>query len=114
MKEAEFLGSSLRVIRGFPDAAKQRIGNEIQRLQRGESPIDSKPFKDVGPGVSEIRVSEDQSWFRAFYVTKFEGSIYILHAFEKKRNETDPKDIAAAKTTYKALIRRKQKEAKNG
>ena len=89
------------------------MGYEIHRLQQGEDPTDFKPVKDF-TGVSEIRVNEDDSWFRAFYVAKFEGVIYILHAFEKKRNKTDPKDIAKGKKIYKELILQKQKEAKNG
>jgi phage-related protein len=113
MKDTEFLGSSLKVIKGFPGAAKARIGNEIQRLQRGADPTDFKSMKDLGSGVSEICVSEDQSWYRAFYVSKFEDAIYILHAFEKKRNKTDPKDIKAGKKIYNELALRKKKEAKN-
>jgi phage-related protein len=112
MKKAEFLGNSLKAIKGFPDAAKQRIGNEIHRLQRGASPTDFKPIKAVGAGVFEIRVSEGQSWFRAFYATKFKGKIYIIHAFEKKRNQTDPKDIRAARKIYSSLVKDEQEGAK--
>ena len=112
MKKAEFLGSSLKVIRGFPEAAIKRMGYEIHRLQCGDDPTDFKPIGGVGNGVSEICVSEDQSWYRAFYVAKFEGAIYILHAFEKKRNKTDPKDIKAGKKVYNELVLRKKKEVR--
>ena len=114
MKKAKFLGSSLKTIKGFPEEAKQQIGYEIHRLQKGKDPTDFAPMKEVGSGVFEIRVSEDQSWFRAFYVTKFEDEIHILHAFEKKRNKTSPKDINAGKRVYKQLLCDIKQEAKNG
>tara|TARA_R110002073_G_scaffold9346_1_gene47948 strand:+ start:503 stop:835 length:333 start_codon:yes stop_codon:yes gene_type:complete len=110
MKSAKFLGNSLKVIRGFPATAKQCIGNEIHRLQRGADPTAMRPMREVGAGVFEIRVREELSWFRAFYVSKFEDDIYILHAFEKKRNRTAPKDIKAGKKIYNELVRQKQKE----
>ena len=113
MKSAVFLGNSLKVIRGFPDAAKQRIGNEIHRRQRGADPTDMKPMGGAGSGVCEIRAREDLSWFRAFYVAKFKGKIYILHAFEKKRNETAQTDIKAGRKIYNELIRQQQQEARN-
>ena len=114
LKAVDFLGNSLKTIREFPEPARQRVGNEIHRLQRGANPTDFKPMKGVGAGVFEIRVDEADSWFRAFYVTKFGESIYILHAFEKKRNKTSPRDIKTGKTEYSALVQRRKKEAKDG
>ena len=38
------------------------------------------------------------------YVAKFEDTIYVLHAFEKKTQKTRKADIALAKARYKALV----------
>lgn len=114
LKAVAFLGNSLKIIKGFPEPARQRLGYEIHRLQRGAEPTDFKSMKEVGQGVFEIRVDEADSWFRALYVTKFEESIYILHAFEKKRNKTSPQDIRVGKTEFNALVQRRKKEAKSG
>jgi phage-related protein len=71
-------------------------------------------MKDVGSSVYEICVSEDLSWYRAFYVAKFEDTVHILHAFEKKRNKTSKKDKDAGKKVYNELVLNRKKEAKNG
>ena len=112
MKEAIFLGKSLETLRRFPAAAMSQMGFQIHRLQRGEDPTDFKPVKEVGAGVFEIRISEDNSWFRAFYVTRFKDAIYILHAFEKKQNKTSLRDLRTGKKIYKELAQQKQRQAK--
>jgi len=38
------------------------------------------------------------------YVTRFEGSIYVLHAFEKKARKTASEDIELARTRLKDLL----------
>ena len=114
LKAVTFLGNSLKIIKGFPEPARQRLGYAIHRLQRGAKPTDFKSMKDVGKGVFEIRIDEAGSWFRAFYVSKFEESIYILHAFEKKRNKTTPQDLKAGKIEYNALVQRRKKEVGSG
>ncbi len=56
MKEICFLGDSLESIRAFPDAAKQDMGYQLDRVQRNLEADDWKPMKTVGKGVKEIRV----------------------------------------------------------
>jgi hypothetical protein len=38
-----------------PDEVKQTLGFELRNVQNGERPSDSKPLKDVGKGVFELR-----------------------------------------------------------
>ena len=95
MKEIEFCGRSLNIIRGFPVAAKRGAGQQLDRVQRGYEPIDWKPMPSVGKGVREIRISE-QGQYRVIYITNFKDAIYVLHAFQKKTQKTRKQDIETA------------------
>ncbi len=54
MKKIQFLGDSLKCLREFPEAAKQDVGYQLDKVQRGESPDDFKPMPSIGKGVEEI------------------------------------------------------------
>lgn len=77
------------------------MGYQIARVQSGLEPEHYRTMPDVGSGCLEIRVSCSDSWFRAFYVAKWEDAVYILHAFQKKTNETPLQDIKLGKKRYK-------------
>lgn len=49
----------------------------------------------VGPGVIEIRVHTCVE-HRVFYIAKFEETVYVLHAFEKRTRQTPQSEIALA------------------
>jgi len=102
-KPLSWLGSSRDDLRAFPDDARQHIGHEIHRLQVGLWPTNCSPLKVVGAGVYEIRVSDDGRAFRTIFVAKFEEAIYILHAFEKKTQQTPRSEIELAKQRYKLM-----------
>ncbi len=105
MKDIEFLGDSLDALRSFPDGARQDSGYQLDKVQRGLEPDDWKPMKTIGPGVAEIRVTDEEGKFRVVYVAKLPDAIYVLHCFKKKTQKTSPSDIAMAKTRYKELVR---------
>lgn len=100
MKETQWAGDSLEVLKEFPKTVRVQLGQEIQRIQRGREPKDWKPMKSVGPGVREIRVKY-RGEYRAFYVTNIGNQIIILHAFRKKTRTTAKKDIELARTRLK-------------
>lgn len=104
MKPVEFRGTSLDDLRAFPRSTRRECGFQIDRLQRGLEPADWKSFSTVGPGVSEIRVSDADGAFRVLYVAKFERAIYVLHRFHKKTKKTSLTDIELAKKRYSALV----------
>jgi phage-related protein len=109
-KKLEFLGSSLKDLKGFPDAARQDAGYQLGKVQKGEEPDDWKHFPAIGSGVNEIRIEEDKNIFRVMYVAKFEDIVYVLHAFQKKTQKTSKKDIETAKERYKVIAGRRQHE----
>jgi len=106
-KPLVWLGSSLDALRAFPDDARQASGFQLRRVQQGLLPTDWKPMAAIGPGVVEIRI-HTQVEHRVFYVARFAEAIYVLHAFEKRRNKTPKNDIVIAKRRLAELARNRR------
>lgn len=104
-KPIDWRGSSLDDLREFPETARIQAGQELRKLQRGESPADWRSFQEVGPGVNEIRINCADGWFRVMYVAKFEEAIYVLHSFQKASRKTSKGDIEIAAARYRAVTR---------
>ena len=83
IKPVVFVGSSQKDLRAFPAAVRSEIGQSLFEAQLGEYPRNAKPLKGFG-GVLEIRDNFDGDTYRAVYTTRFEGVLYVLHAFQKK------------------------------
>lgn len=84
IKPAVFVGSSRKDLRAFPRKVRQEIGQGIFEAQLGEHPAGAKALKGFGSGVLEIRDNFDGNTYRAVYVIRFEGVLYVLHAFQKR------------------------------
>jgi phage-related protein len=102
MREVGWIGSSLDELRGFSDKAKQRLGYQLDRVQRGETPTDSRAVPDIGKGAVEIRVTCDQTWYRLIYVAGADA-IWVIHCFQKKSNSMAREDVDLAKKRYKQI-----------
>lgn len=103
IKPLEFLGSSRDDLAAMPANIRHDIGVELMRVQFGGQPTDFKPMSTVGSGAYEIRVRDSSGAFRAIYVAKFESVVYVLHAFQKKTQQTAKADIDLAKVRYKMI-----------
>lgn len=108
MKAVEFLGDSLKEIREFPEEARRDAGFQIDRLQRGMNPLDSKPMPSIGRGVEEIRLWDEAGTFRVIYTARLAGAVYVLHAFQKKTQTTAQRDIDKAKARFTALVEKRR------
>jgi phage-related protein len=104
-KEAEFVGRALDELKAFPDAARRECGHGIDTVQAGDTPYGSKPMPRVGKGAREICVSSDDGWFRVFYVAEIEGRVWVLHAFQKKTNQTPLSAIKIGAKRYAEAVR---------
>jgi phage-related protein len=98
-----WLGDSRAVIRDFPEAARQVVGFQLWRVQRGLEPNDWKPMPSVGPGVQEIRIHAAGE-HRVFYVAKFAEAVYVLHAFEKQTQRTPQDALDLARHRFRQLL----------
>lgn len=105
MKPITFLGSSLKALRAFPDAARQDAGFQLDLLQRGLQPDDFKPMPAVGAGVEELRVWCEQGTFRVIYIARLADAVVVLHAFQKKTQTTARADIELAARRFRELMK---------
>ena len=78
-------------------------GRQLDRVQRRLMPDNWKPMKTIGPGVNEIRVRDEGGAFRVLYIATLPEAVYVLHAFQKKTQNTAKADLNLATTRYKAL-----------
>ena len=90
-------------MRAFPDEARREAGYQLYLLQQGEAPDDWKPMPVVGLGTIEVRIHVGTE-HRVFVVSKFEEAIYVLHAFDKKSQQTSKHDLNLAKQRYRDLL----------
>lgn len=104
-KPIEFRGGSLDDLRAFPSGARQNAGYQLDKVQHGEEPDDWKPMSDVGPGVREIRVRDEDGAFRVLYVARFEDVVYVLHCFQKKTRKTPKRDLDLAANRYREVLK---------
>ena len=106
-KRLAWCGDSLDRIRDFPEAARRKVGQQLNRLQHGYEPFDWKPLTNVGAGVCEIRVHQEGE-YRVLYVTNLAEAIYVLHAFAKKSRKTPKRDLAIASVRFRGLVAARQ------
>lgn len=103
MKALHFVGTARKDLAGFPESVRRRAGHELFMVQAGREPANYKPIPTVAPGAYEIRVRDEAGAFRVIYVAKFEHAVYVLHAFQKKTQETAKADIDLAAKRYKLI-----------
>lgn len=109
-KDINWRGSSLKDLRDFPVAARKKAGYELEHIQQGLPPADWKSVNIWGPGIVEIKLDALAGAFRVVYIAKFEEAIYILHCFQKKQQQTSPKDISIIKARYDEIMRERQRK----
>lgn len=102
-----WIGSSKKNLQGFPKGAQKLIGDELQLIQFGAMPTNTKPFKGVGSGIFEIAIRYATDAYRAVLAVQLGEKIYVLHSFQKKSKQ----GIATPKMDVD-LIRQRYSEAK--
>ena len=108
LKPVEWIASSLNDLKDFPEDVQQVMGYALYQAQCGEKHPDAKPLKGFkGAAVLEVVEDFDRDTYRAVYTVKFEGVVYVLHAFQKKSK----RGIATPKQDIK-LIEARLKRAK--
>jgi phage-related protein len=97
-KPVIWIGSSRHDVQAMPAEVRGRIGYALYTAQQGGKHRDAKPLKGFGgAGVLEIVSDFDGNAFRAVYTVRLAGSVYVLHAFQKKSKsgrETPKTDLA--------------------
>jgi len=106
-KPLHWVGSSKADFMDFPDPVKSDMGYALGVAQLGGKYPQAKPWKGEGPGVFEVVERYDGDAYRAIYTVRFEGAVYVLHAFQKK----SPSGIRTAQSDVD-LVRERLKRAR--
>jgi phage-related protein len=85
LKPLEWVGSSLKDLRAFPEQVRDTMGFALYLAQIGDKHVAAKPLKGfTGAGVLEIVEDHDGDTFRAVYTVRPASAVYVLHVFQKK------------------------------
>src|SRR6516165_7853034 len=100
-KPVVWVGSSRKDLREFPDVVQDHMGYALYVVQQGGKHRDAKPLTGFGgAGVVEVVKDYRGDTFRAVYTLRYEGAVYVLHAFQKKSKtgrETPRRDVELIK-----------------
>jgi phage-related protein len=108
VKDLDWIGSSKRDLKAFPDDVQDDIGYALHLAQVGEKSPAAKPLKGLGSGVMEIVDRYNKDTYRAVYTVQFDEAVYVLHAFQKKSAsgiKTPKPDVDLIKKRLRAALR---------
>lgn len=116
------VGYSRDDLKEFPNDVREEMGYALYLAQCGEKSLNAKPMKGfLGASVLEIVENFNTDTYRAIYTVRFKGTVYVLHAFQKKSKSgiATPKEdidlihrrLKTAEEHHKAFH---EKEKKNG
>lgn len=102
-----WVGSVLDDLRAFPEEPRTAVGYAIWLAQTGSKAPAAKPMKGIvkGAGVLEVVEQHDGNTYRAVYTLRFEGVVYVLHAFQKKSRKglkTPKHEVDLIRRRYRA------------
>lgn len=106
-KPVYWVGSSKSDLLEMPQTVVSDMGYALGLAQLGGKHPAAKPWKGQGVGVFEMVESHDGNAYRAIYTVRWEGVIYVLHAFQKK----SPSGVRTAQTDV-ALVGERLKRAR--
>jgi len=107
LKPVTWVGTSLKDLREFPAPVQDVMGYALYLAQRGGKHQDAKVLTGFGgAGVVEIIKDYRGDTFRGVYTLRFAGTVYVLHAFQKKS-----KSGRATPRRDMELIQRRLREA---
>ena len=93
----------------FPEEVHDAVGYALHQAQTGGKHLSAKPLKGfLGAGILEVVDDHDGDTYRAVYTVRYEGAVYVLHAFQKKANKTPKPDIYLARKRFRELIQERK------
>jgi len=85
LKPVDWIASSRKDLRSFPEEVRDDIGIALYRAQQGKKHSAAKPLQGFGgAGILEVIADYDGNAYRAVYTVRFAEIIYVLHCFQKK------------------------------
>ena len=102
----KILSPCKKQIEDFPLEIREDLADLLARLDFGHKlsmPI-SRPMPSIGKNAHELRLSHKSGDYRVIYAIYKKGSIWLIHAFQKKANKTPFKDIEISIKRFKSII----------
>lgn len=84
MKKVTWLADSRSRVKAFPARVQHEIGYALYAAQLGEMSSRTRILHGLGSGVMEVAANDESGTYRAVYAVSIGGSIYVIHAFQKK------------------------------
>ena len=75
---------SAQGVRNVPEAVRDRVNTALTIAAEGGKAGIATPLRDLGAGVMEIAVRYRTDACRIVYVTEVAGTLWAIHAFQKK------------------------------
>ena len=92
--EIHWEGDAREVLAGFPASIRAEFGYSLWQLQQGRTPNSAtRRMQSLGPGIWELKESDQKTWYRVMYLSRVRNVIYVLHCFEKRSHKTDRRDL---------------------
>lgn len=79
-----WIRAARRTYAKFPEPVRDRVNAALTITGEGGKADIAKPLRGLGSGVLEIAVRHRTGAYRVVYVTEIAGTLWVLHAFEKK------------------------------
>ena len=93
----QWVGDSRAVLAGFPKPVRTAFGIALFEVQQGKIPLmPARRMASLGPGVFELKDSDERTWYRVIYLSAVGDVIYVLHCFEKSSRRTSKRDLRVA------------------
>lgn len=93
----------------FPSPVRDRMNAALTIAAEGRKADIAKPMKGLGSGVMEIALRHQTGAYRVIYVTEIAGSLWVVHAFQKK-SKTGIKTPKAEVDLIRDRLKRLRKE----
>lgn len=103
-----WIRAARRAYEAFPAPVRDRVSTALTITAEGGKADIAKPMKGLGPGVMQIAVRYRTDAWRVVYVAELEGSLWVVHAFQKKSKTgiaTPKSEIDLVKTRLRRLKR---------
>jgi phage-related protein len=94
-------------IEAFPDEIRGEIADALARLEEGHKlslPL-SRPMPSIGSGVHELRFRDRNGIYRVIYYLAGANTIWLLHAFTKKTQQTPQRNIELAQDRLRRIFK---------
>ncbi len=73
-----------KAVERFPETVRDRLNTALTIAAEGGKADIAKPLKRIGPGVMQVAVRYRTDAYRLVYVTEVSGTLWVIHAFQKK------------------------------